>query len=222
MGETNLADEEAAMTFAHYEEMWAGCFEHAFGQPISQPQAELLKERRSESEAFFEAITPVIETCLKLFVGEAPDLPAAPQASVLFFLSRFLKIRTLNDLAPDDRESIRSLLRDNFLLGLACHLILWASDTRSRVGEISHDRLFRTWTERAGMADMDLRDYNKHQQGVPRAILDAHFWRELQPSLKRTFRVGTWRMGKAQNRLRNQFYSGILLGMVADLEADKV
>ena len=94
--------------------------------------------------------------------------------------------------------------------------------TREKIPQIDDEALYADWIKSAMIADSKMRDLdNRSQQGLSNLFkiwydneVDAFFMNELG--------LGAWKKGRAGSWLSNLYFSGVYLGLLADIAAAKI
>lgn len=104
--------------------------------------------------------------------------------------------------------------------GLLTHCLLFSSDNRLRYEDVDRDGLYAVWARKTPTAHATLSPYNKDRTGVPEAIFATQLKRvEL---VQKAAGLGWWRRGKDRAIYHHCFASGVLLGMLYDMETKRL
>lgn len=163
------------------------------------------------SEVVFEALQSV---CDKILGTNGPF--------TLSMNKRLLKGNSIGSLDADTRQRLESLLQSSFQLGLRMYHISFNFPTREKIPQIDVEALYADWIKSAMIADSKMRDLdNRSQQGLSNLFkiwydneVDAFFMNELG--------LGAWKKGRAGSWLSNLYFSGVYLGLLADIAAAKI
>lgn len=184
--------------------------------------AEFLQKRRTlESE--YELLLPLADRFVALVLGRERGMNALEQAAgaSLCFLPRILNVASVDDLETRWGECVAASLRDTFLLGFMCHLVLFNHPSRSKLESVDLQVLFPEFLADSVSAESKLKPYNRAAHNIPRMVFDVQF-NLAERLFKEGFRIGFWKMGKLQSNYYNAFCSGILLPMKTELMANAV
>jgi hypothetical protein len=80
------------------------------------------------------------------------------------------------------------------------------------------DVLFSDWIVKSLTATSSIRQYDKDSHTIPTTMSNAVFDAEVEP-VERSLGLGCWRRMRNRNKFRNLFASGIVLGMLYDVQS---
>ncbi len=129
-----------------------------------------------------------------------------------------LSVEKIPDLM---KEAVSEGCRILVYYGLFTHCLLFDSPNRMKYSRIDLDALFKEWIAKSLTANSTLNSYDKDNEGYPSAIFDAFYKNRFEP-MQRELKIGWWKRLKNKNRFKNFFASGVLLGMLYDMETKKV
>ena len=132
------------------------------------------------------------------------------------FPERFLRARSVDQLASPLAEQTSEMLDRIFFEGLLFHLLVASFSTRSRIPELDISALREAWYVDALLASRFMRDYDKDAGGEASFLFKSLIDEEIDPYLKDVARFGIWKRAKAHSNLENLYFAGALLGMMAD------
>lgn len=99
--------------------------------------------------------------------------------------------------------------------GFFTHFTCFGSERRARFREVNLEGLCRAWFEMAGPALGVFTTYNKRHLNVPEIIFSELYGLEFE-SLVRNSGMWWWKRMRIQTAIRDQFATGITLGMSLD------
>ena len=215
----------STMTFIGMIDLWQNRYRDARrGIPVANvQQSDEFVEKRSELEIEFRALETLSEMFLGLVSGIDRGQSAIEQAAAtsLCFFSRLFGVPTVNDLPPPFGARLSEALRDSFYLGMASHFVLTNHQRRAQVGELDLDILYNTFLVESISAELKMSAYNRSSNNIPRDVFTVQY-ETIETIVKDGLGVGFWKRGKVRSNYYNVFCSGILLPMIAEVEASKM
>lgn len=119
---------------------------------------------------------------------------------------------------PSMLASLQSEFEYLVVAGFGLHYLLTEFPTRNLVGRVDTLHLQEEWIGRAIAADHSLRWYDAEQHGIPSRFVEHLYRTRLERLLRDSLRLGFWKEGQARSYIKNLFWSGVLLGLAADLQ----
>ena len=133
------------------------------------------------------------------------------------YLELYRSPRVPEKLTPCYVETSRSMV----LYGLYTHFICFCSDHRPEFARIGEQCLYDRWSEMALKAISILNGYNRDNQGLPELFFRRLFVLESYPYLK-VLKPWFWSRTRLEGAVRDRFATGVVLGMVIDMETAKL
>lgn len=122
---------------------------------------------------------------------------------------------------PEVRPHLERAAERVVFSGLRVHCLCVSNKKRNQCTDIMGlEKLYDEWNFKSLTAFIRLRGYDRHNRGIPMLIFNAVFDSEVEP-IQKQLRLGWWRRMKNRNKFRNLFESGILLGILYDLESNE-
>ncbi len=177
------------------------------------------KHRTEIARRAFDALAPMGYGFLDIVKGRVENGRSFGQPEIgrsICFPERFLGARSVDQLASPLTERIGEILDRIFFEGLLFHLLVASFPTRRRIPELDISALREAWYVNALVASRLMRDYDKDAGGEASFLFKSLIDEEIDPYLKDVARVGIWKRAKAHSNLKNLYFAGALLGMMAD------
>ena len=174
---------------------------------------------RSQAAQAFQRIGTSLELFFDVVRGLADGscLGYPNIGGVLSFPRRHLHSRSIDDIPAASRRDLDASFKDTFYLGLLSHFVLRTFPTRGEMDRVQVDALLSKWFPSSLVADQMMKQYSIDINNLPERIYLWHFANYVQPTLRKHFGFGFWRLGKARSFFRNLYFGGARLGMEFDL-----
>lgn len=191
--------------------------ERAFGT-VELFEGPKFEHRKEASRPAFESLAPLGGRFLDVVKGRRQSLGSRPPVGrSICFPERFLRTRSVDQLGSPVAEQLSEILDRTFFNGLLFHLFTASFPTRDRIPDLNVSALEDEWSINALVASRVMRDYDKEAGGEPSLVFRSLFNEKIEPYPKNVLRVGIWNRGKARSNLKNLYFAGALLGMIADI-----
>ncbi len=181
------------------------------------------QEKQRDLELEINTLETLGEMFLALVSGTDCGQGAVEQAAAasLCFARRLFHVPTLNDLPQPFGARLLEGLHDTFYLGTASHLILTNHAFRADVESVDLDALFAAFLRESISAELKVGAYNRSANNIPRDIFTVQY-ATVESIVKNGLGVGFWNRGKVRSNYYNVFCAGILLPMMAEVEAARL
>lgn len=213
------------ITFMSMVDLWQSYYQKARGGGKDIPDVRATEDfiqRIPESEEVFNCLSPYGKSFLELVKGLSSDVTILEGIvkDVLCFFPKFFRVESISQLQSYTYVNLDKAIDQTHFLGLCSHLILCTHTHRHRIKLIDFNYLYNQFLKVSGEADVQMRSYDMDVNGITKAIFKEHFSLSVEPVLRRDLGVGFWKMGKLRSHFGNLFFTGSLLGMLADTQAE--
>jgi hypothetical protein len=180
-------------------------------------------EEYINSKRIAKDVFAALEPGVKIFIGivcgtnKGYELGHPELDEGLCFSARFLKKKSTELLSDNLKALTKSIAEKTLYLGLFHHLISTQFPTRSEVKVVDVQKLLHDWSLYALVADNLLKDTAQQQSKLTLPLFEHHYRLNIEPGLKKEFKLRFWTVDKCKSFFKNLFYAGILLGRRFDL-----
>ena len=136
-------------------------------------------------------------------------------------IEEFVGRHALANVPAPFQPSVRMEVRRLTYAGFITHCLLFSSPYRSRAPELDRTQLSSEWVVRSVTCLSTMTSYSKDNAGYPERIFRVLYAQTLEP-LQRQLRLGWWRRFRNEPKFRHFFASGLVLGLLADMQAKEL
>ena len=183
------------------------------GDPV-KADLEEWRQRRSSALTAIDHLAPVFVEFIQQVALRPPDPALNNFGRTLDFRARFAPRADAHLLAQLEAEFEYLLVA-----GFALHHLLFDFPTRDQVSAVGQTDVLREWMTKVVAADYSLRAYNKEQDGLPAGVAKLLCKTRLAELLRKRLGLGFWKRGQAESYVKNLFWAGVLLAVIADMQS---
>ncbi len=137
-------------------------------------------------------------------------------------INHFMLSLNLESVPDDMREFIRERTTALLYHGFCTHCVLFRSPHRLDYRTLDREQLNERWLVQSLTAESTLRLYDRDSAGCPKMLFDRFYSSFLEPP-QRQLGLGWWRRSITnRTRFLNFYASGIVFGMLLDMETKKM
>ena len=158
-------------------------------------------------------------------LGEKADELLREGEEVAEYLSplieQFMTTLSLERISDNLKAQVFDRSQALVYYGLFTHCLLLEAPNRMNQRDVDLEALYTEWIVESLTANSGIRDFDKDMLGYPSALFEVFYKEEFEP-LQKQLKLGWWKRLKNANKFKNFFASGVLLGMLFDIEKHKV
>ena len=178
---------------------------------------------RKCSVAYSSLLASSPEFCLKNPPELGTQLGQAEEMVVylLGIIRRFVDVLSFDKIPDNMRREVKEKAEALVYYGFFTHCSLSTHPGRNKYEDIDAEALFHEWHLKSLTAGSILSHYHRERDNIPLRVFSKLYKKELEP-LQKELRLGIWRRSRNRAKFKNLFESGVLLGMMCDIEASKM
>ena len=170
------------------------------------------------SEMVFEALQPVSD---KIFGTNGPIYKSYGTFN-LSMHKRLLKGNSIGSLDIGTLKKFESVLLRSFQLGLRMYHLNSTFPTREKIPQIDFESLYGDWSESAMISDRKMQLLDKQTGQTLSNFFKTWYDNEVDAFFMNELGLGVWKRGRAGSWLSNLYFSGMFLGLLADVASKKI
>ena len=172
----------------------------------------------SVSEMVFKALQPVSD---KIFKSDGPIYKSSGSFN-LSMHKRLLKGNPLGSLDIETRKKLERVLLNSFQLGLRMYHMNTTFPTREKIPQIDLDPIYKDWTKSAMIADRKMQKLEEMAGQLYSIFFKKWYDNGVEAFFIDELNLGVWKRGRAASWLSNLYFSGMFLGLIADIASKKI